>query len=50
MVAQNVRELVQPSAKTAKEIKDLIRNSGAEVESGVRLVRDTGEVLRTIED
>jgi methyl-accepting chemotaxis protein len=43
------QELVQRSANAAKEIKDLIRNSSVEVKSGVNLVRDTGEVLKTIE-
>ncbi len=50
VVAQEVRELAQRSAKAAKEIKDLIRNSSVEVEGGVKLVRDTGEALKTIED
>jgi methyl-accepting chemotaxis protein len=49
VVAQEVRELAQRSAKAAKEIKDLIRTSSQEVENGVRLVRDTGEALQTIE-
>ncbi len=49
VVAQEVRELAQRSAKAAKEIKDLIRNSSAEVESGVKLVSETGEALKTIE-
>ncbi|OCP01271.1 MULTISPECIES: HAMP domain-containing methyl-accepting chemotaxis protein [unclassified Ensifer] len=49
VVAQEVRELAQRSANAAKEIKGLIRNSAVEVESGVRLVRETGEALRTIE-
>ncbi|KOF15490.1 hypothetical protein AC244_23470 [Ensifer adhaerens] len=49
VVAQEVRELAQRSAKAAKEIKELIRSSTSEVESGVRLVRDTGEALKTIE-
>ncbi|WP_457586894.1 methyl-accepting chemotaxis protein [Ensifer canadensis] len=49
VVAQEVRELAQRSAKAAKEIKELIRSSSSEVESGVRLVRDTGEALKTIE-
>lgn len=49
VVAREVRELAQRSAKAAKEIKDLIRNSSTEVESGVKLVRDTGEALKTIE-
>lgn len=49
VVAQEVRELAQRSARAAKEIKELIRNSTAEVENGVRLVRDTGEALKAIE-
>lgn len=49
VVAQEVRELAQRSAKAAKEIKGLIRNSTTEVESGVKLVRETGEALKTIE-
>ncbi|SES26760.1 methyl-accepting chemotaxis protein [Rhizobium sp. NFR03] len=49
VVAQEVRELAQRSAKAAKEIKDLIRNSSQEVQSGVKLVSDTGEALKTIE-
>ncbi|MDH6266576.1 methyl-accepting chemotaxis protein-1 (serine sensor receptor) [Rhizobium sp. SG_E_25_P2] len=48
VVAQEVRELAQRSANAAKEIKSLIRNSTTEVESGVQLVRDTGEALKTI--
>ncbi|NLS04702.1 HAMP domain-containing protein [Rhizobium sp. P32RR-XVIII] len=49
VVAQEVRELAQRSAQAAKQIKDLIRNSSAEVEVGVRLVRETGEALQNIE-
>ena len=49
VVAQEVRELAQRSAKAAKEIKDLIRNSSAEVQNGVKLVSETGEALKTIE-
>jgi methyl-accepting chemotaxis protein len=49
VVAQEVRELAQRSAKAAKEIKDLIRNSSGEVQSGVKLVSQTGEALKTIE-
>lgn len=48
VVAQEVRELAQRSAQAAKEIKGLIQNSTDEVESGVKLVRDTGEALKTI--
>ncbi|MCF1473142.1 HAMP domain-containing protein [Agrobacterium vitis] len=50
VVAQEVRELAQRSAQAAKEIKELIRNSSEEVGNGVTLVRDTGSVLKTIED
>ncbi|RWX77304.1 methyl-accepting chemotaxis protein [Neorhizobium lilium] len=49
VVAQEVRELAQRSAKAAKEIKELIRNSSVEVGSGVKLVSETGEALKTIE-
>ena len=48
VVAQEVRELAQRSAAAAKEIKGLIQNSSTEVESGVKLVRDTGQALKTI--
>ncbi|MBB5536078.1 methyl-accepting chemotaxis protein [Rhizobium giardinii] len=48
VVAQEVRELAQRSAQAAKEIKGLIRNSSTEVESGVKLVRDTGDALNVI--
>ncbi|MGO4619625.1 methyl-accepting chemotaxis protein [Ensifer sp. 2YAB10] len=50
VVAQEVRELAQRSAKAAKEIKDLIHNSVTEVAEGVRLVGDTGNALKEIED
>lgn len=49
VVAQEVRELAQRSAQAAKQIKELIRNSSVEVDGGVRLVRETGEALKTIE-
>ncbi|MBM7045571.1 methyl-accepting chemotaxis protein [Rhizobium lusitanum] len=49
VVAQEVRELAQRSAKAAKEIKGLIRNSSADVQSGVDLVSETGNALKTIE-
>lgn len=49
VVAQEVRELAQRSAKAAKEIKELIRNSSDEVQSGVKLVSETGHALKTIE-
>jgi methyl-accepting chemotaxis protein len=48
VVAQEVRELAQRSAQAAKEIKELIRHSAGEVEGGVRLVTETGEALKVI--
>ena len=50
VVAQEVRELAQRSAHAAKEIKDLIGKSSIEVETGVKLVSDTGTALKTIEN
>jgi len=50
VVAQEVRELAQRSAQAAKEIKGLIRNSVDEVSSGVKLVQDTGQALKVIEE
>ncbi|SMC98680.1 PAS domain-containing methyl-accepting chemotaxis protein [Rhizobium sp. RU36D] len=50
VVAQEVRELAQRSAQAAREIAGLIANSTREVEEGVRLVSDTGEALRRIEE
>lgn len=50
VVAQEVRELAQRSAQAAKEIKGLIQTSTSEVESGVKLVRDAGQALKTIGD
>ncbi|MCM2475354.1 HAMP domain-containing protein [Rhizobium sp. CG5] len=50
VVAQEVRELAQRSAKAAKEIKELIRNSSDQVGSGVKLVSQTGEALKKIEE
>jgi methyl-accepting chemotaxis protein len=49
VVAQEVRELAQRSAQAAKEIKDLIGKSSVEVGTGVKLVSDTGQALKTIE-
>src|SRR5437763_5034173 len=48
VVAQEVRALAQRSAQAAKEIKDLISTSVAQVESGAALVRQTGETLERI--
>jgi methyl-accepting chemotaxis protein len=49
VVAQEVRELAQRSANAAKDIKALITKSGDEVQSGVRLVQETGTALSDIE-
>ncbi len=50
VVAQEVRELAQRSAAAAKEIKDQIARSSAQVEQGVQLVGQTGEALKRISD
>ncbi|MAY60633.1 MAG: chemotaxis protein [Rhizobiales bacterium] len=49
VVAQEVRELAQRSADAARQIKTLISTSASEVETGVDLVRNTGEALKDIE-
>lgn len=48
VVAQEVRELAQRSATAAKEIKGLIGKSSTAVESGVDLVKATGDALAVI--
>jgi methyl-accepting chemotaxis protein len=48
VVAQEVRALAQRSAEAAKEIKQLISESGAQVASGVELVNQTGDTLSRI--
>ncbi|WP_313615148.1 PAS domain-containing methyl-accepting chemotaxis protein [Agrobacterium sp.] len=50
VVAQEVRELAQRSASSAKEISGLIQNSTSEVNEGVRLVGKTGDALKKIQD
>ncbi len=48
VVATEVRALAQRSAGAAKEIKALISASGKQVESGVKLVGETGAALARI--
>ncbi|MBX2868621.1 MAG: hypothetical protein KTR18_08095 [Acidiferrobacterales bacterium] len=48
VVASEVRNLAGRSAKAAKEIKDLIEDSGRKVDDGSRLVNESGEVLEEI--
>lgn len=48
VVAQEVRELAQRSSAAAKDVKDQIAGSSAQVENGVRLVGNTGEALKRI--
>jgi methyl-accepting chemotaxis protein len=50
VVASEVRALAQRSAEAAKEIKDLISTSTAQVSEGVSLVAETGKALSQIED
>ena len=48
VVASEVRALAQRSAEAAKEIKSLISTSSAQVDSGVKLVAETGKALERI--
>jgi methyl-accepting chemotaxis protein len=50
VVATEVRALAQRSADAAKEIKALISGSGQQVQSGVKLVAETGKALGRIVD
>lgn len=50
VVASEVRALAQRSSEAARNINALIERSGAQVASGVKLVRETGEVLSEIRD
>ncbi|MDR7143564.1 globin-coupled sensor protein [Rhizobium sp. BE258] len=45
VVAQEVRQLAQRTAEAAKEIKNLISQSSAQVDQGVGIVSSTGEAL-----
>lgn len=48
IVAQEVRNLAQRSASSAKEIKELITASSGQVATGVKLVNETGAALEAI--
>ncbi len=48
VVASEVRNLAGRSATAAREIKDLIEDSGGKVEEGSRLVNESGEMLEGI--
>ena len=50
VVATEVRNLAQRSGQAAREIKELINDSVAQVESGARLVDDAGVTMREIVD
>ncbi|MDU0339469.1 methyl-accepting chemotaxis protein [Bosea rubneri] len=48
VVASEVRTLAQRSGEAAKDISGLISSSNAEVEAGVKLVRQAGDALTSI--
>ncbi|MBP1850382.1 methyl-accepting chemotaxis protein [Rhizobium halophytocola] len=48
VVAQEVRELAQRSGNAAKEIREKISQSSAQVDSGVHMVTEAGEALKRI--
>jgi methyl-accepting chemotaxis protein len=48
VVASEVRSLAGRSAKAAREIKELINDSAAKVEGGIRLVHNSGATLEEI--
>ena len=50
VVASEVRSLAQRSSQAAKDIKDLIVNSGGQVKEGVELVNRAGTALNEITD
>ena len=50
VVASEVRSLAQRSSQAAKDIKDLIVNSGGQVKEGVNLVNRAGTALTEITD
>lgn len=48
VVADEVRALAQRSAQASKEIKTLISESAGQVQTGVKLVNQTGDILNKI--
>jgi len=50
VVASEVRALAQRSSEAAREIKTLIKTSGEQVDSGVKLVGESGQALKRIVD
>jgi len=50
VVASEVRSLAQRSAQAAKEIKTLIADSVEKVDSGAKLVNDTGKTMTEVVD
>lgn len=50
VVASEVRALAQRSSEAAKQIKTLIKTSGEQVNSGVKLVGQSGTALKRIAD
>jgi methyl-accepting chemotaxis protein len=50
VVASEVRALAQRSSEAAKQIKTLIKTSGEQVNSGVKLVGESGAALKRIAD
>jgi methyl-accepting chemotaxis protein len=50
VVASEVRNLAQRSATAAREIKQLIQDSSAEVDAGSALVRQAGETMAQVVD
>ena len=50
VVATEVRSLAQRSSQAAKDIAELITNSGAQVKDGVALVNEAGNALHEIVD